>query len=211
MASGGSSNCLCDGWKSLTHNTTKAFLGAVVSSGKAPQPFNAGPLDSKRFIVAFCGSGTGHLTQALAVVRAQQKAGMTLAGVVTDTDASKKMLDEMIAPLGVSRAAAAARPRVARAPFAPRGACKRDLGGRAHALETAQVEVLILPAIKIVDAKTGMVPIPFVAHNILTVQVRSRPAACRTGFPAAIAPRMSRRTARSHTLFWACAGPAQGA
>ena len=107
-----------------------------------------------RFIVAFCGSGTGHLTQActpvpsasaravrrhflpharilafqhgalpkeaalysihmrlrappaslpqaMQVVELLQQHGKTLAGVITDDDASKRMLDEMVTPLGV--------------------------------------------------------------------------------------------------------------
>jgi len=57
--------------------------------------------EKNRFIVAFCGSGTGHLTQALKVVEILQGRGMVLAGVVTDSDAPQKMLDETIMPLGV--------------------------------------------------------------------------------------------------------------
>ena len=74
-----------------------------------------------RFVVAFCGSGTGHLTQAMRVVEMLQERGMTLAGVVTDTDASQKMLDEMVKPLNV--------------------------------------EVLIIPAIELVDTEKGFIPL----------------------------------------------------
>lgn len=130
------SNCCIDGYKSMLHSSTKTVLGAVVASGKQMAPFDVGPLDNNKFIVAFCGSGTGHLTQAMAVVRAQQMAGMQLVGVITDTDASPKMLDEMIAPLNV--------------------------------------EVLILPSIKIVDNQTGMEPIPKVAATIISVQDKLR-------------------------------------
>ena len=35
------------------------------------------------------------------VVELLQQHGKTLAGVITDDDASKRMLDEMVAPLGV--------------------------------------------------------------------------------------------------------------
>jgi len=57
--------------------------------------------DPNRFVVAFCGSGTGHLTQAMKAVELLQARGLVLAGVATDTDASEKMLDEMVRPLGV--------------------------------------------------------------------------------------------------------------
>jgi len=57
--------------------------------------------EPNRFVVAFCGSGTGHLTQAMKAVEILQERGLVLAGVATDTDASDKMLDEMVRPLGV--------------------------------------------------------------------------------------------------------------
>ena len=41
------------------------------------------------------------MTQALAVVKLQQRAGLTLAGIVTDEDASPAILEEIIAPLNV--------------------------------------------------------------------------------------------------------------
>ena len=58
-------------------------------------------VESTRFVAAFCGTGTGHFTQTLAVIKILQNAGMTLAGVITDDAASKKMLDETILKLGV--------------------------------------------------------------------------------------------------------------
>lgn len=125
--------CCADPFKAMLHGSTHAVLKlAVAAPKKAPPILQLGQLDKKRFIVAFCGSGTGHLTQALAVIQLQQKRGLTLAGVVTDTDASPKMLEEMIKPLGV--------------------------------------EVLILPAIKLVDTVKGMVPIPLVLVAIVQVQ-----------------------------------------
>lgn len=57
--------------------------------------------DAQSFIVAFCGSGTGHLTQALALVKLLRRAGLTLTGVVTDSDAPQTLLDELVVPLGV--------------------------------------------------------------------------------------------------------------
>lgn len=77
--------------------------------------------EKNRFIVAFCGSGTGHLTQALKVVEILQGRGMVLAGVVTDSDAPQKMIDETITPLGV--------------------------------------ELLIIPAIELVDTERGFLPL----------------------------------------------------
>ena len=83
------------------HGTTHAFLKAAVRPNAKVPMLEVGPADAKRFIVAFCGSGTGHLTQALAVVKLQQRAGLTLAGVITDSDASPHILEEMVAPLNV--------------------------------------------------------------------------------------------------------------
>ena len=40
-------------------------------------------VDANRFVAAFCGTGTGHFTQTLAVIKILQKAGMTLAAVIT--------------------------------------------------------------------------------------------------------------------------------
>jgi hypothetical protein len=53
------------------------------------------------FVVAFCGSGTGHLTQTVTIVRLLRDRGMVLAGVITDDDASERMLEETVRPLGV--------------------------------------------------------------------------------------------------------------
>jgi UDP-N-acetylglucosamine:LPS N-acetylglucosamine transferase len=78
-------------------------------------------VESNRFVVAFCGSGTGHLTQAMKAVEILEARGFTLAGVVTDTDAAEKMLDEMVRPLGV--------------------------------------ELLVIPAIELVDTETGFIPL----------------------------------------------------
>jgi len=92
---------LANWWKEPLANTVRSLLG-VALKGEAPQtmPVSGSP-DSNRYIVAFCGSGTGHLTQALAVVRMLKAKGMVLGGVITDEDASKRMLEEMIMPLGV--------------------------------------------------------------------------------------------------------------
>ena len=40
-------------------------------------------VEANRFVAAFCGTGTGHFTQTLAVIKILQKAGMTLAAVIT--------------------------------------------------------------------------------------------------------------------------------
>ena len=79
--------CLPEQAKSIMHGVTHAFLQAVVEKAANVPQLDVGQvkLDPQRFIVAFCGSGTGHLTQAFAVVKLQQSQGMTLAGVVTDT------------------------------------------------------------------------------------------------------------------------------
>ena len=64
---------------------------ACVTGVKEPQPLAYAP-GTGRFVIGFCGSGTGHLTQSLAVLRMLQARGMTLAGIVFDTDATQKMV-----------------------------------------------------------------------------------------------------------------------
>ena len=43
------------------------------------------------FVVSFCGSGTGHMMQALTIARVLEASGMKLTGVITDTDAAQKL------------------------------------------------------------------------------------------------------------------------
>ena len=80
---------------------TKCLIGTILTGTDHPSAMTHVVGEPNRFIVAFCGSGTGHLTQAMRVVEMLQERGQILAGVVTDTDASEKMLDEMVRPLGV--------------------------------------------------------------------------------------------------------------
>ena len=100
---------------------SKCAIGSMILDGKEPGAMVDFEADRRRFIVAFCGSGTGHLTQAMKVVEMLQDKGMVLAAVVTDSDASDKMLDELVRPLGV--------------------------------------ELLIIPAIQLVDTEKGFVPL----------------------------------------------------
>ena len=82
---------------------SKCALGAVIQGPRADAVNAMSEVkgDPKRYIVAFCGSGTGHLTQAMKAVEILNARGFKLAGVVTDTDSSQKMLEEMVKPLGV--------------------------------------------------------------------------------------------------------------
>ena len=73
----------------------------LLPSDEASAMAAVGECDPNRYIVAFCGSGTGHLTQAMKVVEMLNERGMVLAGVVTDSDAPEVMLNELITPLGV--------------------------------------------------------------------------------------------------------------
>jgi len=88
-------------WKPPLHAATQGFLSPIIAGGN-PKPFalSQEPLPNK-FVLAFCGSGTGHLTQALKTVELLKERGMELAGIIADTDASQRMMDEMVAPLGV--------------------------------------------------------------------------------------------------------------
>ncbi len=92
---------LCEVWKPPLAGLTHCVLGAALSKNSEPSAMAGISGDSNRFVVAFCGSGTGHLTQAMAVVDMLKKRGMILAGVVTDDDMSQRMIDEMVTPLGV--------------------------------------------------------------------------------------------------------------
>lgn len=101
--------------------STKCLVGSILTGSDLPSAMANVEGEDDRFIVAFCGSGTGHLTQAMKVVEMLKERGQTLAGVVTDSDASDKMLNEMVRPLGV--------------------------------------EILIIPAIELVDTEKGFVPL----------------------------------------------------
>lgn len=96
-------------------------LMAMGASSDQPSAMRYVVGEPDRFIVAFCGSGTGHLTQAMKAVEMLQARGYTLAGVVTDSDAPARMLDEMVRPLGV--------------------------------------ELLVIPAIELVDSNKGFIPL----------------------------------------------------
>lgn len=100
---------------------THCAVGSVLLKSNLPSAMSKVVGNPNNFVVAFCGSGTGHLTQAMKVVEMLKARGYTLTGVVTDSDASEHMLDEMVRPLGV--------------------------------------ELLIIPAIQLVDTEKGFVPI----------------------------------------------------
>ena len=80
--------------------SSRAAINAIATAGKRQPPIEIEP-DPSTFLLAFCGSGTGHMTQAIALVRLLQAKGMTLGGVVTDTDMPQRLLDEVVMPLGV--------------------------------------------------------------------------------------------------------------
>ena len=102
-------------------SSTKCLISSILTETDQPSAMADVTGEPGRFVVAFCGSGTGHLTQAMKVVEMLQERGLVLAGVVTDTDASSKMLDEMVRPLNV--------------------------------------ELLIIPAIELVDTEKGFTPL----------------------------------------------------
>lgn len=101
--------------------STRCAIGSALMNSDALPVMGSVVGEPDRFIVAFCGSGTGHLTQAMKAVEMLQARGLTLAGVVTDTDAAPRMLEEMVKPLGV--------------------------------------ELLVIPAIELVDSQKGFVPL----------------------------------------------------
>lgn len=100
---------------------SKCLIGSVITGSSHASAMASVEGDPNNFVVAFCGSGTGHLTQAMKAVEMLQARGLTLTGIVTDSDASEKMLDELVRPLGV--------------------------------------DLLIIPAIQLVDTEKGFIPI----------------------------------------------------
>ena len=112
---------VCKCLKAPIAASTKCAISSALTSSDALPVMGRVVGEPGRFIVAFCGSGTGHLTQAMKAVEMLQARGLTLAGVVTDTDAAPRMLDEMVRPLGV--------------------------------------ELLVIPAIELVDTQKGFVPL----------------------------------------------------
>ena len=89
------------GWRTGLDRTTTKLLGSIVKTSRPPRLVELGETDPNSFVISFCGTGTGHFTQALACIGMLQSHGLVLSGVITDTTASQKILDEMIAPLGV--------------------------------------------------------------------------------------------------------------
>lgn len=87
-------------WKPLVYAQPWIALTPIVAMPKNTLPMQYAPTKG-RFVVAFCGSGTGHMTQTLAVMKMLKARGMELAGIVLDTDASLKMIEETLVPLGV--------------------------------------------------------------------------------------------------------------
>ena len=77
---------------------TRGVLGSIGRAGRMEKMVEMDVIKGS-FVVAFCGSGTGHMMQALTWTRTLQAAGMTLTGVITDTDAAQKLIDELIKPL----------------------------------------------------------------------------------------------------------------
>ena len=90
------------GWRSSLDRTTTKILGSIAKTSRTPRPIEElGDTDTESFVISFCGTGTGHFTQALACIGMLQSHGLVLTGVITDTTASQTILDEMVAPLGV--------------------------------------------------------------------------------------------------------------
>ena len=85
--------------KAITKSLTRAALGSIALAGKKGDTLDFEP-DRTQFVVAFCGSGTGHMTQALAFVKLLKARGLTLCGVITGTDMASKLIEENITPLG---------------------------------------------------------------------------------------------------------------
>jgi len=67
----------------------KVVLNVATGLAKSRRPvvpvagIDESKVEANRFVAAFCGTGTGHFTQTLAVIKILQKAGMTLAAVIT--------------------------------------------------------------------------------------------------------------------------------
>jgi len=75
-------------WKPLLYAQPWIGLAPIMAKPKKVTPMKYTP-QKDRFVVAFCGSGTGHMTQTLAVMQLLKARGMTLAGIILDVRAAK--------------------------------------------------------------------------------------------------------------------------
>ena len=73
-------------WKKPVEKGVLSVLGALARSRKSAVTvtgIDESKVEATRFVAAFCGTGTGHFTQTLAVIKILQSAGLTLAAVIT--------------------------------------------------------------------------------------------------------------------------------
>ena len=61
---------------------SKCLIGSVITGSNHASARASVEGDPNNFVVAFCGSGTGHLTQAMKAVEMLQARGLTLTGIV---------------------------------------------------------------------------------------------------------------------------------
>ena len=73
-------------WKKPVEKVVLNVATGLAKSRRSVVPvagIDESKVEGDRFVAAFCGTGTGHFTQTLAVIKILQKAGMTLAAVIT--------------------------------------------------------------------------------------------------------------------------------
>jgi hypothetical protein len=73
-------------WKKPVEKVVLTVATGLAKSRRSVVPvagIDESKVEADRFVAAFCGTGTGHFTQTLAVIKILQKAGMTLAAVIT--------------------------------------------------------------------------------------------------------------------------------
>ena len=150
-------------WKKPVEKVVLNVATGLAKSRRSVVPvagIDESKVEADRFVAAFCGTGTGHFTQTLAVIKILQKAGMTLAAAITVRCAPR--------PAAVTRGGCSSRKELSQehTPFRPRRPGHAAMPD--NALPTAQddaaskkmldetilnlgVEVLILPTVNFVD------------------------------------------------------------
>ena len=95
-----SSPCNGDCFKAPIYHIPKLSLQPVVAPKKNKTKLQFQPRNNN-VVLAFCGSGTGHLTQTLEIMHKLKKQNFNISGIIMDSDASPKMIEEKILPLNL--------------------------------------------------------------------------------------------------------------
>ena len=145
-------------WKKPVEKVVLNVATGLAKSRRSVVPvagIDESKVEANRFVAAFCGTGTGHFTQTLAVIKILQKAGMTLAAVITVRRAprpaaahARNLVRNTLTPFRPRRPGHAAMPDSALPTAQDDAASKKMLD---ETILNLGVEVLILPTVNFVD------------------------------------------------------------